>query len=548
MERKLLTLLVCALLVFTMLAGCTTSSAGVPTSALASANTATANPDPSASQPAAAKRNEVTINWGADFSGEPDADAMGQWFQEYFNIKIVPVAIDSEDKVKMLAASDTLPDLIGGGMEIGDSTFTQLRTGGLIRDFSDEALAKYPSLKKTLDEHPLLVSIKTSLKSNYWLPIYGNADMSLTAGTSPFYYRADWLEKLNLAVPTTVDEFYAMMKAFTEKDPDGNGQNDTYGMTGWLWQINFIPWVDMYAWVKGEDGKWIPGFISPAMLDALKFYNKLYQEKILDPEFANSSYKSMFYTDKVGVIGANGTPYHVWKNIIQGFGGTEHNGVQFSVDEAMAAVQFLPPLKVDAGSQPRWVQKMNSYGYALGSKASDDVVDRLLEIANWELSPEGRDFITYGFKDTDWIVKDGKAVSILPNNPTSGTQKNLWEVYPCLGGLQISMEYEVAGTPWLNPPLPQAVYDREKEWEALAAPFVVKSNLAIDNLSTPAKDKCTYGDAASGACEADFQNLITSQNIDADWNKLIDSYLNAQGLQAAIDEVNAAIAEQGLDK
>jgi putative aldouronate transport system substrate-binding protein len=431
MTKRLLASLVCMLLAAAMLAGC-----GTPAPAATSTPAPTAAPDTSASAPAAVEKTPVTINWGATFSGDPSDDDFGKWVQDNFKVTIVPVNIDTVDKLKMLAASDTLPDLIGT-LGLGDPTFNQFRSDGMIRDFSDDTLAKYPLLKKTIDEHPILSAVKKSLGKNYWLPIYGNADNPITAEIMPFYYRADWAQKLNMPTPTTMDEYYDMLKAFTTQDPDGNGQNDTYGLTGWLWQVNFITWVDMYAWVKGDDGKWIPGFISPQMLDALKFYNKLYQEKILDPEFASANGKNMFMTDKVGVLCANSTAYHVWNNIYKSFAGVEHGGKQYTTDEALQAVQFLPPLKATADSQPQWAQQMDVQGFALSAKTSDEAVDRLLEIANWELTPEGRDFMTYGFKDKDWIVKDGKAVSILPNNPASGTQKKLWEVYPSVGGFGI---------------------------------------------------------------------------------------------------------------
>ena len=44
-------------------------------------------------------------------------------------------------------------------------------------------------------------------------------------------YRKDWADKLGLAAPTNVDELYAMLKAFKEQDPDGNGAADTIGLT-----------------------------------------------------------------------------------------------------------------------------------------------------------------------------------------------------------------------------------------------------------------------------------------------------------------------------
>lgn len=37
-------------------------------------------------------------------------------------------------------------------------------------------------------------------------------------------YRKDWADKLGLKPPANMDELYAMAKAFTENDPDGNGK------------------------------------------------------------------------------------------------------------------------------------------------------------------------------------------------------------------------------------------------------------------------------------------------------------------------------------
>ena len=42
--------------------------------------------------------------------------------------------------------------------------------------------------------------------------------------------RGDWLEKLGLEVPKTIDELELVLDAFTNQDPDGNGVKDTYGL------------------------------------------------------------------------------------------------------------------------------------------------------------------------------------------------------------------------------------------------------------------------------------------------------------------------------
>jgi len=41
--------------------------------------------------------------------------------------------------------------------------------------------------------------------------------------------RKDWLIKTGLKIPSTVDELYNLLQAFTYNDPDGNSINDTYG-------------------------------------------------------------------------------------------------------------------------------------------------------------------------------------------------------------------------------------------------------------------------------------------------------------------------------
>ncbi|MDF2658868.1 MAG: hypothetical protein K0Q94_1659 [Paenibacillus sp.] len=46
-----------------------------------------------------------------------------------------------------------------------------------------------------------------------------------------YYIRRDWLSRLGLDVPQTYDQYVNVLHAFTYKDPDGNGVNDTYGFT-----------------------------------------------------------------------------------------------------------------------------------------------------------------------------------------------------------------------------------------------------------------------------------------------------------------------------
>jgi putative aldouronate transport system substrate-binding protein len=44
-------------------------------------------------------------------------------------------------------------------------------------------------------------------------------------------YRKDWLDKLGLSEPRNMDDVWNIIKAFSEQDPDGNGKNDTSGLS-----------------------------------------------------------------------------------------------------------------------------------------------------------------------------------------------------------------------------------------------------------------------------------------------------------------------------
>jgi multiple sugar transport system substrate-binding protein len=103
--------------------------------------------------------------------------------------------------------------------------------------------------------------------------IGGNADVSAASWNSvkgldgktygvPFsrqafatFIRKDWREKVGLPVPKTWQDLHALAKAFAEKDPDGNGKRDTYGMVvpGSSQNGYTVFWGASYLWQGGGD-------------------------------------------------------------------------------------------------------------------------------------------------------------------------------------------------------------------------------------------------------------------------------------------------------
>jgi ABC-type glycerol-3-phosphate transport system substrate-binding protein len=123
---------------------------------------------------------------------------------------------------------------------------------------------------------------------------------------NPFvrYWRQDWLDKLKLKVPSTIDELYTAAKMFTENDPDGNGVNDTVGLTGasvgWNIQDIFQAYNARLNDIGGNTiaydpltGAWDDSMLKPGMVDALTMLNKLYKNGYLDAEFATNKGSNM---------------------------------------------------------------------------------------------------------------------------------------------------------------------------------------------------------------------------------------------------------------
>lgn len=109
-------------------------------------------------------------------------------------------------------------------------------------------------------------------------------------GGHMLFVRTDWLKKLNLAEPKSMDDVFKIAEAFTTKDPDGNGKNDTYGLpltkdfdyfTGFANGFHAYPGI----WIKDSAGKLAPGIIQPETKNTLAKLQQMYKNGQIDPEF-----------------------------------------------------------------------------------------------------------------------------------------------------------------------------------------------------------------------------------------------------------------------
>lgn len=244
------------------------------------------------------------------------------------NYTIAAAGDDYTQKLTMAIASNDLPDL----MDLPPEEFSELANAGLLADLT-ESYDTYASdlLKETIevDGGIQLASAKVDGK------LYGLPQLSAADGTCDLLWiRTDWLENLGLEAPTNMEELLEVARAFRYDDPDGNGQDDTWGI-GFQKDIvteegaspgsyeGFFAAYGAYAraWVKGEDGQISYSGINPGIKEALTQLNAMYEEGLIDPEFGVKDTVKLgedIAAGKVGMFyGLEGMPWGACKSNIE---------------------------------------------------------------------------------------------------------------------------------------------------------------------------------------------------------------------------------------
>ena len=188
-----------------------------------------------------------------------------------------------QEKINTAIMSNVLPHAITV-LDPKHSVYVNAARAGMFWDLTE--ILKEMEVYGRID--PLIVSNAQLDGKNYYVP---RTRMLTRAAV---LYRKDWLEKLNLDPPKTMEDVYAMAKAFTELDPDGNGKDDTFGLisayqtTGDIWGLGSAG-VYMGAGQNYDidaDGNLIPTFETPEFQAMLDWYRRLYAEGLMNQDFA----------------------------------------------------------------------------------------------------------------------------------------------------------------------------------------------------------------------------------------------------------------------
>jgi multiple sugar transport system substrate-binding protein len=134
------------------------------------------------------------------------------------------------------------------------------------------------------------------------------------------FVRKDWREKLGLPVPKTWEDLYNLAKAFTEKDPDGNGKKDTYGYVMPLsstrgyatWFLADLIWQAGGDFMKQKGAGFTSTLATPEVEKAIGFARKMVCDGYAQPAAITSTTGDatpVFNSGQAGIYRSG--PYHI---------------------------------------------------------------------------------------------------------------------------------------------------------------------------------------------------------------------------------------------
>jgi putative aldouronate transport system substrate-binding protein len=375
-------------------------------------------------------QSQTTIMLPLYFQESPSAGSPLELAMEQFTgaaLDFIFVPIDSyNERMNLAITSNDMPNAMAI-LDIKLPVFVNAVRGGMFWDV-DSRFDQLPALKANYDAQTLVnASIDGKL---YGLP----RGRPLTR--DGIIVRKDWLKKvgidMDLTKPVTLDDVYRIARAFAFDDPDGNGRRDTAGLMlgigsdgGMISQM--MEQLDVAhgagnRWQEDSTGGLVYTYTLPEHLQSLNWLKKLYDEGIINQDFASIS-SNQFYEaiDKeiVGLYFQNLTDGHErWDNVTKIIQSRDPELAKLPPTEAKYQYLDTIPMLLDVNGKVRAATQPGFNGVLAFPKSSNKTEADLLKVLNIfdKLdTPDGQSVIYWGVKDRHYTL-DAKGEAVMTDN------------------------------------------------------------------------------------------------------------------------------------
>ncbi|ODM07203.1 extracellular solute-binding protein [Eisenbergiella tayi] len=224
-----------------------------------------------------------------------------QWLtdlEEKYNVEIEwqQISADWDQKKSAMFASGEIPDLLFGATV--DSDYVQYN--GLFEDMKPLIEQYAPNIQSMFKEVPATEVMATTMEGKiFGIPSYKSL-WPQTVGTT--FINKEWLDAVNMEVPTTWDELEKVLKAFKEQDANGNGDpNDEIpmdfngGFEGGFSAIHLLSSTGMQVSADQDgyfvqDGKVQNYYIDERFKRVMKFVQRLWSQGLINEEAVTQDY------------------------------------------------------------------------------------------------------------------------------------------------------------------------------------------------------------------------------------------------------------------
>ena len=315
------------------------------------------------------------------------------------NLKLTALpssAGDQDTKINAAAAANALPDLC----MVSDAVFQKLVQQKLVAP-TDAMYKKMPNRTAKLYDKEARAFTTVGKKS------YGLAQPGSIVRNEGILIRKDWLDKLGLKVPKTIDEYFNVMKAFTEKDPDGNGKADTYGYGAYL-EVSATNEglgrrLDPFFGAFGVAGTWNLtsaktaglNINKPEYYDAMVFVKKMVDSGVIDPNwmaYKKDDFRAAWKQGRFGIMREQNAAFASQGNYTP-FDNNFPDGEWIVIDPPVG-----PKGKSSCGTYSQSYRT-----YVVSAKAAKaGKTDKICELLEWMSSDEGYYLLGWGEKDVNY--------------------------------------------------------------------------------------------------------------------------------------------------
>lgn len=446
------------------------------------------------------------------------------------NATIGSNSTNSEEAMNLLLATGKIPDIVGSG-RIKD-VVNEYGPQGAFLPLNDLIDEHAPNLRAFFDEFPQIESALKAADGNiYYIPYapdgkYGRG----------YFIRYDWLDKLGLDVPQNVHEFEAVLRAFRDRDPNGNGVQDEvpYFARQWEELIRLVTlWDgrssgsdtphDYYV----DDGEIKHPYAGEGYREGIKNLTRWYDEGLIDAEIFTRGSSSREYLLSEDLGGAT----HDWFASTAGY-----NDALAETIDGFEFKAFVPPASVSGVRMEEHRRiPVKPDGWAIG--ATNDHPVETIKYFDFFFGEEGRRLSNFGVEGQQYEMVDGEPQftdEFLNNGPVNS---QLYQVGAQLQarGYWMDYDYEIQ---WSNKYALEgiALYDQGDYLvdQFLGVAFNEKEQKVYDRYAAQLR---TY------MLERQQAWILGTGDVEEDWDDYMEQ-LERMGLNDVLEVMQSAYDRQ----